>query len=95
MPFVILDYLPNEKLPTQCPIGINTQHISHWEERVVFQGNEHKTITKITLDNGQSYHMPYSFDKLQAILGKCCVIHNFNSISGEYYVEVKKYPLPE
>lgn len=95
MPFIAIDYLPNEKFNRKLSMGINTQHITHFHETMLFHGNQHVETTKVFLAHGESIHVPYTFEEFKAILGKTVVVHDFLIGTGDYYVEVKRYPKQE
>jgi hypothetical protein len=95
MPFIAIDYYPNEKYNRKLSTGINTEHITQFHETMLFHGNQHVQSTKVHLAHGEPIHVPYTFEEFKAILGKTVVVHDFLIGTGDYYVEVKRYPKQE
>ena len=92
--FLSIDYFPNEKFNRKLSKSVNIQHISTFEERHVYQGNEHVAVTKVTMSNGEVFHVPFTFMEFQAIINKCTVVHDFQIGTGDFYVQVLQYEQP-
>ena len=95
MPFIILDHFTNIKNARVSSVGINISHIVSYEERALFHGNTHIYATKVVLVTGQEYHINHSCEEFQAILSKVALVHDFQRETGEYYVDIRRYPKPE
>ena len=92
--FISIDYLPNEKFNRKLSKGINVSNISTFEERHVYQGNEHVAVTKVIMANGEIFHVPFTYIEFQAIISKCAFVHDFQIGTGDYYVQVLQYEQP-